>query len=122
MIDFQNFQTYHGGVYTPDLNSQKLGINTPTVFPSRFGRNDKPIHYCNSTPGLFDAGYHAVVLMGWGEDADTQTPYWIVRNSYGTEWGIQGILFIPPPLHMPPDCFLFFSFFFFVIYKFMQHN
>jgi C1A family cysteine protease len=33
---------------------------------------------------------HSVFLIGWSHDAQTNTPYWIVRNSYGDEWGMRG--------------------------------
>jgi len=29
-------------------------------------------------------------LVGWGVDKKTQMPYWIARNSYGDEWGLNG--------------------------------
>jgi C1A family cysteine protease len=32
---------------------------------------------------------HSVVLLGWGHD-DKTGPYWIVRNSFGKEWGQNG--------------------------------
>ncbi len=42
-------------------------------------------------------GYHAVEVMGWGRDGDG-TPYWHVRNSYGTHWGEeQESLDVRPP-------------------------
>ena len=33
---------------------------------------------------------HSVVIVGWGKDEKTGTNYWIVRNSYGTSWGMSG--------------------------------
>lgn len=33
---------------------------------------------------------HTVFVVGWGVDADTGTKYWIVRNSYGDRWGMNG--------------------------------
>ena len=33
-------------------------------------------------------GDHAVVLVGWGWKQDID--YWIIRNSWGTEWGDAG--------------------------------
>lgn len=28
---------------------------------------------------------HVVVIAGWGVDAATNMPYWVGRNSYGTQ-------------------------------------
>jgi len=33
---------------------------------------------------------HAVTLVGWGRDADTDVPYWTVKNSWGDIWGEDG--------------------------------
>jgi hypothetical protein len=33
---------------------------------------------------------HSVVILGWGKDPKTNTKYWIVRNSYGPQWGMEG--------------------------------
>jgi hypothetical protein len=45
-------------------------------------------------------GCHAVVLVGWGVEKNEiklqdgtvlkETPYWIIRNSWGTNWGLNG--------------------------------
>jgi cathepsin L len=34
---------------------------------------------------------HGVTVVGWGED-DSETPYWIVRNSWGNSWGLFGCI------------------------------
>ena len=33
---------------------------------------------------------HSVVIVGWGRDKESDTAYWIVRNSYGPNWGMNG--------------------------------
>jgi cathepsin X len=30
---------------------------------------------------------HVVVIAGWGVDSKTNVPYWVGRNSYGSQWG-----------------------------------
>lgn len=36
---------------------------------------------------------HAVVAVGYGED-DEAGPYWIIRNSWSSEWGQDGYIYI----------------------------
>ena len=33
---------------------------------------------------------HSVFLIGWGFDEQEKMPYWILRNSYGDRWGMNG--------------------------------
>ncbi len=33
---------------------------------------------------------HSVVIVGWGVHQTSNTKYWIVRNSYGPNWGMKG--------------------------------
>ena len=35
---------------------------------------------------------HAMVVVGYGYDNAVQTPYWIIKNSWGTRWGENGYL------------------------------
>jgi len=37
-------------------------------------------------------GGHALVIVGWGWNSDGQ--YWIVKNSWGDKWGMNGYFFI----------------------------
>lgn len=39
--------------------------------------------------GKFVCG-HAVKIIGWGIDRITSTPYWLVSNSFNTDWGDYG--------------------------------
>lgn len=48
--------------------------------------------YHHVTGGLL--GGHAVKIVGWGVSSTSNTPYWIVANSWGTSWGLQGFFWI----------------------------
>ena len=37
---------------------------------------------------------HSVVMIGWGKDKESNTKYWIVRNSYGPNWGMNGDFYV----------------------------
>lgn len=33
---------------------------------------------------------HSIYIVGWGHDKEQNIPYWIIRNSYGDVWGMNG--------------------------------
>ncbi|KAG4069591.1 hypothetical protein HA402_005129 [Bradysia odoriphaga] len=33
---------------------------------------------------------HVVLVIGYGHDEETNEPYWLIKNSYGTSWGVNG--------------------------------
>eukprot|EP01132_Coremiostelium_polycephalum_P002423 gene2423-2992_t len=46
------------------------------------------------TPGSPLLGGHAIKIVGWGHDDASGKNYWIVANSWGTSWGIDGYFYI----------------------------
>lgn len=41
------------------------------------------------------SGDHAVAIVGYGDDVDGQgqpLPYWLIRNSWGSDWGESGYI------------------------------
>jgi len=69
---------------TPELYYYSKGIfhSEAKKTEGKFEKNVKPWEYTN----------HAVVCLGWGEETinDNNVKYWILKNSWGTNWGDNG--------------------------------
>lgn len=63
------------------------------VFPDFLHDYDgKGIYVHQDRPGELSSGGHAVRIVGWGGGPGTSEPipYWIIANSWGTQWGDAG--------------------------------
>ena len=67
--------------YPPSFENYGDGIYCP-VETCEYNQDTNHCHYSFET-------IHAIVIVGWGENTVHQT-VWIIRNSWGTGWGIDG--------------------------------
>lgn len=70
-----DWQMYQSGVYVPD-----------------------PETGCSSDPSMLD---HGVAVVGYNTDTfnNSTMSYWIIRNSWGTDWGIDGYMYLSKDVH-----------------------
>jgi len=55
--------------------------------------------YVKSAKATYMGG-HAIKIIGWGHDDKVKKDYWIVNNSWGTDWGINGTFWIERGVNM----------------------
>jgi len=46
------------------------------------------------THGCGDSLDHCVQIVGWSQTTNSNTPYWIIRNSWGADWGLNGYIWV----------------------------
>jgi cathepsin H len=49
---------------------------------------------------------HAVILVGYGVDSTTGYQYWLIRNSWGATWGLQGYIKVAVNENNKGSCFI----------------
>lgn len=78
-------------------NVEKMKLHLYTNGPSYMGVNATGMHLNYYTHGIIEVDNcgknytesdHGVLVVGWGKEKDT--PYWIVKNSWGDDWGEDG--------------------------------
>ena len=87
----QKFKYYNNGVLTDEQKPAHLGQTS----------SDSPVDYnllqiaaqSNSKIASMDLN-HSVAILGWGKDPKSGNKVWIVRNSFGPNWGEHGDLYI----------------------------
>lgn len=65
-----------------------------TVRPDFLQWDGSGVYSWDGSSSSPEDGGHAIVIVGWGNYKDassgTVTPYWLVRNSWGADWGPDG--------------------------------
>ncbi|KAL9649365.1 hypothetical protein ABK040_016192 [Willaertia magna] len=90
----KRFRTRNSRMFQKDdLNGMMQSIieNGPLITGFKVYRdffNYKGGVYRHTAGGL--VGGHAVKIVGWGVDTETNLPYWTVANSWGPSWGLNG--------------------------------
>jgi len=55
-------------------------------------------HFSSYESGVLDSSKcgndldHAVLAVGWGKDEKTGLEYWLIKNTWNTDWGEEGYI------------------------------
>ncbi|UCF04154.1 MAG: hypothetical protein JSV33_09385, partial [bacterium] len=79
-----------------NINSIKEAVLTGPVYTTM----DVYDNFYDYTSGCYNgprgdfAGYHAVLIVGWDDNACGGDGAWLIKNSWGTGWGMDGFCYI----------------------------
>ncbi len=95
-IDDWAYVDPYTSVPSPDTLKQIIMSYGPATFgvyvnDAWYGYHSGVFNACeNKTPN------HGVTVVGWDDDLDgTGESVWIIKNSWGTDWGMDGYMYIP---------------------------
>lgn len=88
-----------GFVDIPEGNEEKLKEAVATVGPVSVAIDASHESFQFYSKGVYDEEEcssesldHGVLVVGYGTTPDTKEDYWIVKNSWGTQWGDEGYI------------------------------
>lgn len=67
-------------------------ISTEILTTTKFQHYKEGIFYDEECSKQTHAVDHSVLVVGYGKDNSTGQDYWIVKNSWGTDWGDNGYI------------------------------
>ena len=82
-VDSEKITNYKKGVYIPDNNCGYSGDHEGVPY------------FLDTVENKYVPFNHAVAIVGYGfeqNDSGEKIDYWIVKNSYGSDWGEDGYI------------------------------
>lgn len=91
--------TDSGFVDIPEGDEEKLKEAVATVGPVSVAIDASHESFQFYSQGVYDEAEcsseqldHGVLVVGYGTDAETEEDFWLVKNSWGTQWGDEGYI------------------------------